>query len=193
MAHDWPVSSTTPRPTGRKNARLGQTVGDMVRSLAIVLAVVGLLVAVTYQSQSGQVREVDVAAAQVQAQRQAPFELLTWPGGPQAQATSVRWQATERSGGEPVWHVGYLVDGADYLQVSQSETTEAGFVPEQTSGGQPQGEVALDGVGWQRYESTSRRSLVAIQGGVTTVVSGTLAWPLVEAAALAVMGAAAGG
>ena len=183
MAHDVSVSSTAPRPTGRRNARLGQTVGDMVRSLAIVLALVGLLVAVTYQSQTAEVRSIDVATAQAQAQRQAPFDLVTWTPGPGDAATSVRWQATEGSGGIPVWHVGYLVDGREYLQVAQSKTAEAGFIPEQASGGTPQGEVVAGGVRWQRYESEGRRSLVSVEGGVTTVVSGTLAWPGIEAAA----------
>ena len=186
MAHDDLVSATEPRPTGRRNARLGQTVGDMVRSLAIVLALVGVLVVVTYTSQSADVRSVDVATAQAQAQRQAPFDLSTWTAGPGDVATSVRWQATAGSGGIPVWHVGYLVDGSEYLQLAQSATVEAGFVPEQTAGGGPQGEVSLGGVRWLRVESEERRSLVCIEDGVTTVVSGTLPWSGIEAAATSV-------
>ncbi|CAB4917129.1 MAG: DUF4245 family protein [Actinobacteria bacterium] len=188
MAHDVTVSSTTPRPTGRRNARLGQTVGDMVRSLAVVLAIVGILVLVTYQSQQQEIRTVDVASVAAQAQRQAPFELLTWPAPQGAQATSVRWEPTEASGGIPVWHVGYLVDGGEYLQISQSATTEVGFVPEQTAGGQPAGESATGGQAWQRYETAKRRSLVSVDGGVTTVVSGTVTWPELEKAAGSVVG-----
>ena len=186
MAHDVLVSATAPRPTGRRNARLGQTVGDMVRSLAIVLALVGVLVAVTYTSQSADVPSVDVATAQAQAQRQAPFELSTWTPGPGDVATSVRWQATGASGGVPVWHIGYLLDGSEYLQLAQSATVEVGFVPEQTAGGKPQGEVSLGGVRWLRFESAGRRSLVGIENGVTTVVSGTLPWSEIEAAATSV-------
>ena len=186
MAHDVLVSATAPRPTGRRNARLGQTVGDMVRSLAIVLALVGVLVAVTYTSQSTDVRSVDVATAQAQAQRQAPFDLRTWTPGTGDVATSVRWQATAASGSIPVWHLGYLIDGTEYLQVAQSATTEAGFVPEQTAGGKPQGEVSLGGVRWLRFEARERRSLVGIEDGVTTVVSGTLPWSEIEAAATSV-------
>jgi hypothetical protein len=186
MAHDVLVSATAPRPTGRPNARLGQTVGDMVRSLAIVLALVGVLVAVTYTSQSAEVRSVDVATALAQAQRQAPFDLKAWTPGEGDAATSVRWQATDASGGIPVWHVGYLVDGSEYLQLAQSATVEVGFVPEQTAGGKPQGEVSLGGVRWLRFESAGRRSLVGIENGVTTVVSGTLPWSEIEAAATSV-------
>ena len=183
MAHDVTVTSTTPRPTGRRNARLGQTVGDMVRSLAVVLALVGVLVLVTYQSQQQEVRTVDVSAVAAQAQRQAPFDLLVWAAPEVAQATSVRWQATEGSGGIPVWHLGYLVNGEDYLQISQSATAEAGFVPEQTAGGQPTGEVRVGAVPWQRYETAKRRSLVSIESGITTIVSGTQGWAALEAAA----------
>lgn len=186
MAHDVLVSETAPRPTGRRNARLGQTVGDMVRSLVVVLALVGVLVAVTYTSQSAEVQTVDVATAQAQAQRQAPFELRAWTPGTGDVATSVRWQATDASAGIPVWHVGYLVDGSEYLQIAQSATTEAGFVPEQTAGGRPQGEVSLGDVRWLRFESAGRRSLVGIEDGVTTVVSGTLPWSAIESAAVSV-------
>lgn len=188
MAHDVTVTSTTPRPTGRRNARLGQTVGDMVRSLAVVLALVGVLVLVTYQSQQQEVRTVDVATVAAQAQRQAPFDLLVWPAPDGAQATSVRWQATEGSGGIPVWHLGYLVNGEDYLQISQSATTDVRFVPEQTAGGKAAGELAIGDARWQRYEQPNRRSLVGIEAGVTTVVSGTLDWPTLEKAAGSILG-----
>jgi hypothetical protein len=157
----------------------------MVRSLVVVLALVGVLVAVTYQSQKQEVRTVDVTTVAAQAQRQAPFDLLTWPAPQGAQATSVRWEPTAESGGIPVWHVGYLVDGGDYLQISQSATTEAGYVPEQAAGGQPAGESVVGGQAWQRYESAKRRSLVSIESGITTIVSGTQGWPALEAAAAA--------
>lgn len=183
MAHDVTVSSTTPRPTGRRNARLGQTVGDMVRSLAVVLALVGVLVVVTYQSQQQETRTVDVASVAAQAQRQAPFDVLTWSTPAGALATSVRWQATEGSGGVPVWHLGYLIDGSDYLQISQSATTDSRFVPEQTAGGKPIGETSIGGTTWQRYEQPKRRSIVGVDGGVTTIVSGTQGWSALEAVA----------
>lgn len=163
---------------------MGQTVGDMVRSLAVVLALVGVLVVVTYQSQQQEVRTVDVTTMAAQSQRQAPFDLLIWSAPASAQATSVRWQATEGSGGVPVWHLGYLVDGTDYLQISQSFTTDGRFVPEQTAGGEPVGEVTIGGQAWQRYEQAKRRSLVGIAGGVTTIVSGTQGWAAIEAAAV---------
>jgi hypothetical protein len=160
----------------------------MVRSLAVVLALVGVLVLVTYQSQQQEVRTVDVTTVAAQAQRQAPFDLLVWTAPEGAQATSVRWQATEGSGGVPVWHLGYLVNGEDYLQISQSTTTDARFVPEQTAGGEPVGEVTIGGQAWQQYEQAKRRSLVGIEAGVTTVVSGTLDWPALEKAAGSVLG-----
>ncbi len=160
----------------------------MVRSLAVVLALVGVLVLVTYQSQQQEVRTVDVATVAAQAQRQAPFDLLLWPAPGDAQATSVRWQATEGSGGIPVGHLGYLVNGEDYLQISQSATTDVRFVPEQTAGGKAAGELAIGDARWQRYEQPNRRSLVGIEAGVTTVVSGTLDWPALEKAAGSILG-----
>jgi hypothetical protein len=203
MAHDGGVTSPTlppdpqpdsqpafkpdqqpgPKPTGRKNARMGQTVGDMVRSLALVLALVGVLVLITYKSQQTEVRTVDVSATQTQAQRLATFPLLTLAVVDGLNATSVRWEPTAASGVDPVWHVGYVSEDEEYFQVSQSATTAEGFISEQTAGGLPAGQTATADGAWQRYETDKRRSLVRIDGPVTTIVSGTGSWDAITKAA----------
>ena len=195
MAHDGGVTSPTlppnsqpdqqpgPQPTGRRNARMGQTVGDMVRSLALVLALVGVLVLITYQSQQPEARTVDVSSTQTQAQRQASFPLLTLAAIQGLEATSVRWQPTAESGTDPVWHVGYVAQGSEYLQVSQSATTAEGFISEQTAGGLPAGETMTADGTWQRYQTDKRRSLVRFDGPVTTIVSGTASWDDITKAA----------
>jgi hypothetical protein len=203
MAHDGGVTSPTlpptpepdsqsgaqqfpqpgPQPTGRRNARMGQTVGDMVRSLALVLALVGVLVLITYKSQQMEPRTVDVSSTQTQAQRQATFPLLTLTAIDGLDATSVRWEPTAASGTDPVWHVGYVAQGSEYLQVSQSATTAEGFISEQTAGGLPDSQTATADGAWQRYQTDKRRSLVRIDGPVTTIVSGTASWDAITKAA----------
>ena len=57
LIHDGGVS--TPVPTGKPNARMGQTVSDMVLSLAIVLGVIGAIMLVTWRPTPDPVREID--------------------------------------------------------------------------------------------------------------------------------------
>ena len=61
MAHDGEV--TEPQPTGRPNARLKQSVRDMVLSMAVVIAVVGAILIVTHRPAPEAVKPVDATMA----------------------------------------------------------------------------------------------------------------------------------
>lgn len=178
MADDGRVTDTTPRPTGRPNARMRQTVGDMVRSLAIVLAVVGVLLLVTWRPQPDPVREVDVAPVLAVARSQAAFPVVLPVGMADYRPTSVRWEKTPASGDAPAWHVGYVTPQTQYVQVSQAAGVSEAFVAEQTGNAVIAGEVLVDGVPWQQMASDAGMSLVRVDGDVTTIVSGTV--PLEE-------------
>lgn len=180
MLHDVYVSA--PEPTGRPNARMRQTVGDMVRSMAVVLAVVAAILLVTWRPQPDPVREVPVEPVLLIAQTQASFDVLL-PDQQGLRATSVRWEPTEESGGERVWHVGFVTPEEEYLQVSQSTAASPQFLLEQTANGEPVGSVSIDGQQWQQFSYDGRNSLVALDGGVTTVVSGTGSMQSVEQSA----------
>lgn len=166
--------SEQPVPTGQPNARLRQTIGDMVRSMIVVLVVVGALLAVTWRPQSEAIKVVDVQPVLTIAQMQAPFTPLQPIGQNGLQPTSVRWEPTKASGQVPVWHVGYVVDGREYLQVSQSTSADSQYLAEQTSGGQPEQEVTIQGQAWTLWTSVDRSSLVRQVDGVTTIVGGTV-------------------
>ena len=119
------------------------------------------------------------------ASSQADFPVLVVRGD--AQPTSVRWEPTQASDGNMVWHIGYVTSDEEYLQLSQSLADSDLYVIEQTSEGLP---VTLDAEhpdvvqelasqGWLPYEggtSEVRRSLVRTVSGATTVVSGTGSW-----------------
>ena len=181
---------TEPRPTGRRNARLGQTVWDMVRSMALVLVVVGLLVWLSRSTQTEEVRAVDTAPLLAAAVATAPFEVLMPASTAGITPTSVRLEPTEESRPEVAWHVGWVTDDTQYVQLSQSRAANASYVDEQTASGRAGEQVEVAGRTWTRYETPDRRSLVSTAGGVTTIVSGTLPWPRLEAFAgsLAVQG-----
>lgn len=172
-----------PTPSGRPNKRLSQTVMDMVRSLAVVLAVVVVIGLLVWRPTTASVRVVDVEGLHAMAVRQADFPLALPGDATGLEATSVRWEATPQSGGVPVWHVGYVADGTEYLQLSQSRQDSAAFIAEQAAGGEPVGVADIGGVPWQRLESPDRRTLVRVADGVTTIVSGTGSWESLERAA----------
>jgi len=166
--------SEQPVPTGQPNARLRQTIGDMIRSMVVVLVVVGALLAVTWRPQPEAIKVVDVQPVLAVARMQATFDPVVPVGIADLQATSVRWEPTAASGEFPVWHVGYVVAGRDYLQVSQSLAGNTEYLAEQTSSGQPGAEVLVQGTAWTVWTSPDRMSLVQQADGVTTVVSGTV-------------------
>ena len=186
MAHDGQV--TMPQPTGRPNARMRQSVGDMVRSLAIVLLAIGAIMLVTWRPQPDAVRVVPIDQQLVLAMMQADFEVLVPVGlADDWRSTSVRWEPTEASGIAPVWHVGYVTPSDEYLQftqiaaqVSPTDVESTSFIAEQTLSGSPSATVTVDGKEWQRWESSERSSLVRVTDSDVTVVSGTGEWSEIE-------------
>ena len=165
-----------PTPTGRRTGRLGQTVGDMTRSLIVVLAVVAAILLVTWRPQPDAVKVVDVEPFVSAVGTQADFGAVRLPAELTGyRPTSARWEPTSESDGLPVWFVGYVMPNEQYLQVSQSRAASVDYLREQTAGGALTGSVDIDGVTWQRYETPDRRSLV-LADDATTVVSGTASW-----------------
>lgn len=190
MADDGLV--TTPQPTGRPMRGLRQNIGDMIRSMAVVLAVVGAILLVTWRPQPDPVREVSLEPLVTFAISQADFPVLVVEGD--LQPTSVRWEPTEASDGEMVWHVGYVTTDNQYLQLSQSAAASDLYVAEQTLDGIPvvgDADVPtlvqqLTSEGWVPFETTSaepRRSLVRTNDGSTTILSGTGSWSELAVAA----------
>lgn len=183
MSHDGRMS--TPEPTGRRNRGLRQSVGDMLRSMAVVLAVVGAILLVTWRPQPAAVKEVSLEPLVTMASSQADFPVLV--ADIDAQPTSVRWESTQASDGELVWHVGYITEGGEYLQLSQSLAENQQYVEEQTADGVMLEDYAdlpavvqtLTSQGWVPFESEDadpRRSLVSTTDGFTTVISTTGGW-----------------
>lgn len=165
------------QPTGRRNPRMRQTVWDMVRSMAVVLAAVFLIVLLAWRPQPEAVKVVDPNPVLALAAAQAQFPVLAPTGLPEGwRPTSARWQPTEDSESAPVMHVGYVTPDDAYAQVSQSTARSAKFLDEQTAGGRAVGEQDVAGTSWERWETADRRSLVLGTGPSVTIVSGTGTW-----------------
>lgn len=165
------------RPTGRPNARLRQTVRDMVLSLAVVLAAIAVIWIITWRPTPDPVRVIDPLPALSLARAQADYPVLyptdldtAW------RPTSARWEITASSQPDPAWHVGFVTPEDAYAQIGQSASDDATYVADQVGAAEPAGEWQ----GWLRYESADQRALVRIDDGVTTVVSGTAPWPTLQ-------------
>lgn len=163
---------------------MSQTVGDMVRSLAVVLAFVAIILIITLRPQPDPIKRVEVTPILTVARAQAGFPvLIAGAGASEYVPTSVRWEPTAATKPAPVWHIGYVTPDEEYVEISESAAPSEIFIPEQTGKGLPLDPVVIDGTTWQRYESEQRRSLVRVEPSVTTVVAGTLDWPGLQAVA----------
>lgn len=165
------------RPTGRPNARLRQTVRDMVLSLAVVFAAIAVIMGITWRPTPDPVRVVDPAPELALARAQADYPVL-YPADLDAawRPTSARWEITPASTPDPAWHVGFVTPEIQYAQIGQTASEDPSYVEGQVAGAEPIGESK----GWLRYESPEQRALVRVTNGVTVVVSGTAPWPTLE-------------
>ena len=154
-----------------------QTVWDMVRSMAVVLGVVFLIVLLAWRPSPDPVKVVDPNPVIAQAAAQADFPVQAPTGLPDGwRATSARWEPTEDSESSPVLYLGYVTPSDDFAQISQSTTRSAKFLDEQTAGGQAVGTQDVAGTTWEQWETAERRSLVLGTGPSVTIVSGTGSW-----------------
>ena len=182
---------TAPRPTGRGNAQLRKTAWDMVRSMAVVLALVFIIVLLAWRPLPDEVKVVDTSPAIGMAIAQADFPITAPVNLPEDwRPTSARWQATEQSGDAPVLHIGYVTPTDSYAQVSTGRVATPRYLDEQTAQGTPTSTREVAGQTWQEWESDDRRSLVLTDGEVSVVVSGTGEWDEIEALASSLQPAA---
>lgn len=164
-------------PTGRPNARMRQTVRDMLLSMAVVLAVVFLIVLLAWRPQPDPIKVVEVGPTISQAAREADFAVVAPSGlSEQWRSTSGRWEPTEESGSEPVLHLGYVTPTDEYAQVSVSVVDDPRYLDEQTAGATATGTQAVGDDTWERWETPERKSLVLREDGTVLIVSGTGAW-----------------
>jgi hypothetical protein len=174
--------------------RAGRTVGDMLRSMAVVLLLIGAVALITFRPSGGdEVRVVDYADELAGARAAAPYAVLAPVDLAGYRATSVRFDATQDG---TVWHLGFVSPLEEYVGLDQTDGPAEAFVDDLTEGaaqlGGSDASVELAGRTWQRYdeggdsEGERVRGLVTETGGATVVVSGTAGWAELEAMATAV-------
>lgn len=182
---EQPDPPATPAP-----ARAGRgrgSVADMVRSMLLVLAFVGVLVAFNAVQQPDPVlRRVDYPAALDVAQERAGYPLA----GPRPLPAG--WTVTsarlEPAAGVVTWHLGMVTRSQSYAAVEQSDGTRADLVAAMAEGGRRAGAVVVSGRTWQRLEGGDPhpRALLREDGGVVTMLVGDASWRDLRALAAAV-------
>lgn len=170
---------TVAQPAGDVSVRRRpSTVADLLRSLAVLLGVVGLIVVLVPRPSAIPQPPFDVASA-ARAATGLSFSPVVPSGLPAG------WRATGASvaaapDGLPTWRVTYVTPSAAFAQVEQAAAVTPAWLAARTGGGAPIGAVAVPGVPsgtWSQWRPPGGgpSCLVRQSGGVTTVISGTAA------------------
>lgn len=178
---------------GTSRTRGRETVADMLRSTALVGAVVLLLFAVVWwqrpEGAGDPVRgPVDAESVVAAVQASGPFPVLSPRDlGDAWRATSAWFRPDDPDVGGAVFHLGYLTPDGSYAQVRQTDADRDDTVREWVGVAEPVGDpVTLAGLEWQRLQTAveGSRALVAVRGAgpdqVVIVVDGKADWPELE-------------
>jgi hypothetical protein len=146
----------------------------MVRSLAVVLGVVAVILLLNARDERGAtIREVGYAGPLAQARSAAAYDVVGPVGlGDDWRATSVR---SPREDGGLVWHIGFVTPEGEYAGLEQAGVATRRFVDRFAEGADVTGDVRIEGQTWQRLEGgdPEPRALVLRDDESTTVVAGT--------------------
>jgi len=189
------MSTATPAPPETAGARATRRRGgirDLVLSLLVLLAIVGVVVLASPRESGNPPRAIDYTGALVQVRAAAKYPVLAPVGLPAGwQATSTR---TDRRGATLDWHLALLSPGHQYAAVDQSDRPAPVFISEMTERGGEQGTVSIAGKIWVRTYASLRdhRALWSAGGGTSTVVvGGNASWADLEQLASALQGPSA--
>lgn len=186
-----PARATVPEPAPQpaaeavappaRRGRGKQTVGDMVRSLVVVLVLVFVVVALNAQDDSGGgPQRLDYSGALAQARDTASYDVLAPIGLPDSWVpTSAR---AGRDGGAVTWHLGFVTPAGDYAGLEQSDGDPDKAVADAAEGGDAAGTVMISGLRWRKVDGghPEKHALVLDGEVVTTVVAGGASWDELE-------------
>jgi hypothetical protein len=165
-----------------------ETVGDMLRSLAVVLVLVLGVGLLTLRSSGDNTRTIEYETELAAARSAAPYPLYAPVGLDGWRATSVRFDSAGDTGEPTVWHLGFFTPDERYAAIDESNGPSDDFLDEITDSAHATGDTTtIGGLDWVRYEGggavgtdDETRGLVHEDHGVTVVVSGSAEWPELE-------------
>lgn len=171
-------------------ARKPSTMGDLVRSLVVILVPLVLITwFFTRSPGTPAVQVLDYRPALAQARAQAPFPVLaprTVPEGWRATKASWLREGQPGIGGAPsprnLWQLGFLTSDQVYLELDQGDLKGEDLITDRTHGGLPDGQSTVGDQVWQRLvtDDEQTRSLVLPSAKVTTIVVGDLPYGALE-------------
>jgi hypothetical protein len=167
---------------------------DMIRSLGLVALVLVVWMWLAHPSTPDPVNEVDwwpvaqSASASVDYEVVAPPETFGWP------ATSARVEP--QPDGTTTWRVGFYTPDEEYAALlqrgvfpEQAQGVVEAWVASETREGVAGEVVTIAGRDWVRLQGDptpdERRSLVAVEAGTVTIVTGSAPWSELEELAAA--------
>lgn len=191
LARQPPLDGARAESAATKPAKhdpLRKTVGDIVRSLAVVLVVIAVLLLLTWRPQPDPVRERDPFPIASLAVREANYRVLMPTVGDGWRSTSARLEPTSQSADKSVWFTGWVSPDNEFFALVQSHATHKAFIDEQTSDGVladsstdsswAWGDSTGTKDDWVAYISPDgkTRSLVKVKKDHTTIVTTTAPW-----------------
>lgn len=173
-----------------KEKKRQPTPGDMVRSLAVIM--IPLLVIVFFFTRDigdHPVEEVDWEKAHATAVEEAPYPVLAPTNLPADwRPTRVSWTPAGEPGlnGDPEpgnrWKLGFLNPADIYIEIEQSDAPATKFIADTTRDAARDGTSTVGAEEWQRYvtEDGRTRALVQSSDEVTSIVVGDTSYEDLE-------------
>lgn len=160
------VQGSAPGAARRRSA-LRQSVTDMLRTMAVILAIVAVIVLLVPRPTSVPQVRVDVAQAASEARSTMGFA----PSVPVLPAGWTPTQAEVRSGADGVvtWHVGFQTAGGRYAALEQAARSTYNWENILTSGGEKVGTVEVSGLDWEHVVRADRAVDALIHRGANRV------------------------
>jgi hypothetical protein len=178
---------------GRAPSRGRQVGMDMVRSLGLVAIALLVWMYFSHPRSTDPIREVQWAPVAQSAAAAAPYEVLAPPVTFAWPATSARVEP--QADGTVAWRVGFYTPQEEYAAVlqrgqfpAQASRAQQDWIEAETRKGVAGETVIIGGREWTRMEGDptpdERRSLVLIEDGTATVVTGSASWTELETLAV---------
>ncbi len=174
---------------GRAPSRGRQLGTDMIRSLGLVAIVLLIWLYFSHPRSSDAIREVEWAPVAQAAASAAPYEVLAPPVAFPWPATSARVEP--QADGTLVWRAGFYTPDEEYAAIlqrgefpAQADKAQEDWIADETRKGVAGGTVTIADREWTRMEGDptpdERRSLVLVEDGTVTVVTGSATWAELE-------------
>ena len=186
---------------GRAPARSRGVGMDMVRSLGLVALALLVWMYFAHPRTPDPVKPVDWYPIATQAAAGTPYLLVAPPASFGWTATSARVES--QPDGTQAWQLGFYTPAQDYAAVQQrgvfpdqATGSVQDWIDAQTRDGRDEGSVTIGGRTWTRMVGDptpdEKRSLVAVEDGTVTIVTGSAQWDELEALAGSLTPVAAG-